>query len=38
MLIDLPEKGLDMIIGFQETIMNMMDRPLKVPFSDQFLG
>ncbi len=38
MMLQLPEKGLQMIIGFQGTIMQMMDRPLKVPFSDQFLG
>jgi len=38
MLMQLPEKGLNMMIGFQTTFMDMMDRPLKVPFSDQFLG
>jgi len=38
MLMKLPEKGLDMAIGFQGTLMKMMDRPLKIPFSDQFLG
>ena len=38
MLMKLPEKGLDMMIGFQSTLMKMMDRPLKVPFADEFLG
>jgi len=38
MMLELPEKGLEMIIGLQGTLMGMMDRPLKVPFADQFLG
>ena len=38
MLIKIPEKGLDMVIGFQGTLMTAMDRPLKIPFSDLFLG
>lgn len=38
MLLELPEKGLEMVIGLQGTIMGMMDRPLKIPFADQFLG
>ena len=38
MLLEIPDKGLQMIIGFQGTFMSMMDRPLKVPFSDLFLG
>ena len=38
MLMSLPEKGLDMVINFQGTLMDMMDKPLKVPFADQFLG
>ena len=31
-------KELDMVINFQGTLMDMMDKPLKVPFADQFLG
>jgi phage-related protein len=38
MMMDIPEKGLDMAIGFQDTLIGMMDRPLKIPFADQFLG
>jgi len=38
MLMSLPEKGLDMVINFQGTLMDMMDKPLKVPFADKFLG
>jgi len=33
----IPEKGMDMFIKLQETLMGVMDKSLKIPFQDQFL-